>query len=267
MSAPQRVLIIGDIHGEFEKLVTVLRKARLVDEALTWCGGSATVWFMGDFFDRGPDGIAVVDLVMHLQQEAQAAGGNVHSLLGNHEVAILSAHRFAESPAGGPGGTFYSAWKGNGGQDADLAKLTPGHIEWMMNLPAMAQSEDRLLIHADSALYMEYGFSVEEVNQAITSLLRGDDISEWDLLLDEFTRREFDQSRPHGKQTAMQVLQRFGGQQIIHGHTPISLVTKQSPEEISEPLIYADGLCINVDGGMYLGGPGVIYEVSQVVPV
>ncbi len=136
-----------------------------------------------------------------------------------------------------------------------------------MNLPAMAQSEDRLLIHADSALYMEYGFSVEEVNQAITSLLRGDDISEWDLLLDEFTRREFDQSRPHGKQTAMQVLQRFGGQQIIHGHTPISLVTKQSPEEISEPLIYADGLCINVDGGMYLGGPGVIYEVSQVVPV
>ena len=93
------------------------------------------------------------------------------------------------------------------------------------------------------------------------------DGTEWDLLLDEFTRREFDQSRPHGKQTAMQVLQCFGGRQIIHGHTPISLVTKQSPEEIGEPLIYADGLCINVDGGMYLGGPGVIYELSQVVPV
>lgn len=174
----------------------------------------------GDFFDRGPDGIAVVDFIMHLQQEATTAGGSIHSLLGNHEVLILSAHRFAKSPAGGPGGTFYSAWKGNGGQDTDLAKLTPGHIEWIMNLPAMALSRDRLLIHADSALYMDYGSSVEEVNQAITSLLRSDDISEWDLLLDEFTRREFDQSRPHGKERAMQVLHCFGGQQIIHGHTP-----------------------------------------------
>src|SRR5437588_375363 len=189
MSASQRVLVIGDIHGELEKLVTVFRDAGLLDEALSWRGGSSTVWFMGDFFDRGPDGIAVVDFIMRLQQEATTAGGSIHSLLGNHEVLILSAHRFAKAPAGGPGGTFYSAWKGNGGQDTDLANLTPGHMEWIMNLPAMALSRDRLLIHADSALYMDYGSSVEEVNQAITSLLRSDDISEWDLLLDEFTRR------------------------------------------------------------------------------
>ena len=49
MSATQRVLVIGDIHGEFEKLVAVLRKADLVDEACSWCGSTATVWFMGDF--------------------------------------------------------------------------------------------------------------------------------------------------------------------------------------------------------------------------
>src|SRR5258708_32871902 len=148
MSATQRVLVIGDIHGEFEKLVAVLRKADLVDEAFSWRGSTATVWFMGDFLDRGPDGIAVVDLVMRLQQEAQAAGGRIHSLLGNHEVAILSAYRFAESPAGGPGGTFYSAWKGHGGQEADLAKLTPRHIEWIMKLPPLGPRYYPLLPHS-----------------------------------------------------------------------------------------------------------------------
>jgi hypothetical protein len=28
------------------------------------------------------------------------------------------------------------------------------------------------------------------------------------------------------------------------------------PEEVTEPLVYADGLCVNIDSGMYLGGPG-----------
>jgi Calcineurin-like phosphoesterase len=258
----QRIFFIGDIHGEFDALVTLLRRAGLVDEeALTWSGGTTMLWFMGDFFDRGPDGIAVVELIMRLQQEALIVGGSVQSLLGNHEVLIMSAQRFANQPARGPGGTFYSAWKGNGGQDSNLRRLMPKHIEWMTNLPAMAYVEDRLLIHADSTFYMDYGNSMSEVNQAIAAMLHSYDDGEWDLLLDEFTRREFDQSRPGGEQRARQMLQNFGGQQIIHGHTPINYMTKQNLKEIHEPLIYADGLCINIDGGLSYGGNGVIYEL------
>ena len=268
MSITQRIFVIGDIHGELDALAALLRQAGLIDEiSLFWCGDTATVWFLGDFFDRGPDGIAVIDLIMRLQQEAQSVGGTVQSLLGNHEVALLSAYRFADQSARGPGGTFYSAWKGNGGQDTDLARLTSKHIEWITNLPAMAYVEDRLLIHADSTFYMDYGNSIDEVNQAIAAILNDNNSVEWDLLLDEFTRREFDQSRPHGEQRARQMLQHFGGQQIIHGHTPIRYMTKQHPQEIREPLIYADRLCINVDGGLSLGGSGVIHEFFEGVSV
>jgi len=28
-------------------------------------------------------------------------------------------------------------------------------------------------------------------------------------------------------------------------------------------LIYAGGLCINLDGGMYLDGPGFVYQLPQ----
>jgi hypothetical protein len=94
--------VIGDIHGQYTKLVSLLRNAELVDDTLSWKGGTTNLWFMGDFFDRGPDGIAVIDLVMRLQQEAQGAGGQVESLLGNHEVLILAAQRFGEQPSGGP---------------------------------------------------------------------------------------------------------------------------------------------------------------------
>ncbi|HJT57830.1 MAG TPA: metallophosphoesterase, partial [Ktedonobacteraceae bacterium] len=104
MSNDSRIYVIGDIHGQFEKLTSLLRNAELVDDSLSWIGGTAKLWFMGDFFDRGPDGVAAVDLVMRLQQEAQIAGGRVESLLGNHEVLILAAQRFGEQSAGGPGG-------------------------------------------------------------------------------------------------------------------------------------------------------------------
>ncbi|HEX9439253.1 MAG TPA: serine/threonine protein phosphatase, partial [Roseiflexaceae bacterium] len=57
----------------------------------------------------------------------------------------------------------------------------------------------------------------------------------------------------------------FGGRQIVHGHTPISSMRRCLPEEVVEPLVYAGGLCVNVDGGMYLGGPGFVYQVPVLV--
>lgn len=264
MDEMRRFCFIGDIHGEFAILVRLLSRAGLINETTcSWCGNTTTLWFVGDFFDRGPDGIAVVDLIMQLQQEASNAGGSVQSLLGNHEIAILSAYQFPRQPARDPGGIFYSSWKGNGGQENDLKRLTARHIAWLKQLPAMACIEERLLIHADSTFYMEYGDSIEQVNQAITAILHSDDISEWDLLLDEYVARgEFDQSSSDGEQRARDMLQRFGGRQIIHGHTPIRYMTKQPSKEIKEPLLYTNGLCIDIDGGLSYGGKGVFYEFS-----
>ncbi|HOU40257.1 MAG TPA: metallophosphoesterase, partial [Promineifilum sp.] len=61
------MVVIGDIHGQYVKMLTVLHDARLIDAAGHWSGGATTLWFMGDYFDRGPDGIAAIDLIRALQ--------------------------------------------------------------------------------------------------------------------------------------------------------------------------------------------------------
>ena len=84
-----RVVAIGDIHGDFEAFVSVLREAGLVDTEHRWIGGAATLVQTGDFTDRGPGVRPVMDLLMELEPQAEAAGGRVRVLLGNHEVMNL----------------------------------------------------------------------------------------------------------------------------------------------------------------------------------
>ena len=57
------VYIVGDIHGQYQQLSDLLRGVGLVDDRLDWVGGAALLWFIGDFFDRGPCGLESVDLV------------------------------------------------------------------------------------------------------------------------------------------------------------------------------------------------------------
>ena len=69
-----RVVAVGDIHGDFDAFVSILREAGLVDPAHRWIGGAATLVQTGDFTDRGPDVRAVMDLLMTLEAQAESAG-------------------------------------------------------------------------------------------------------------------------------------------------------------------------------------------------
>jgi calcineurin-like phosphoesterase family protein len=253
--------IIGDIHGHRERMVALLTDAGLVDSNLKWVGGASTLWHIGDFFDRGPDAVGAVDLFMRWQREAAVAGGHVRSLLGNHDALILSAYRFGEQKAGGPGGTFMDDWIANGGREMDLRRLGDEHIQWLTALPAMAEIDDTLLMHADSMLYTHYGSKVEDINGHIRRILRGSSTSEWDRLLEKFNE--------HGlfyqmdRAALRDFLHHFGVRRVIHGHTPISKMTGLSPTEVKEALVYAEGRCINVDGGIYRGGPGFVYQLKE----
>jgi hypothetical protein len=256
--------IIGDVHGQRERLLLLLHEAGLLNRAGAWAGGDAILWFMGDFCDRGPDGAGVVALVRHLQREATAAGGAVAALLGNHEPLLLAAARFPRKRAKGWGSTFRMAWEYNGGDPHDLATLTPDDLAWLADLPAMARLGDTLLIHADSPLYLAYGDSIAATNAAIRALLAGDDIAAWDDLLGRFTDREaFDDENPGGWRNIERMLATFGGQRIVHGHTPIERVTGLPPRAVVGPYSYAGGRCVNVDGGLYLGGQGFIYRLPD----
>jgi len=261
------VHVVGDVHGQLAKVIHLLGAAQLIDPdrlwtgGTIWTGGPATLWFLGDFFDRGPSGIGVVDLAIRLQREAASTGGAVQALLGNHEVLLLAAHHFGATPTG-HGETFLSDWQRNGGQADDLAGLTGAHIAWLAALPAMARAGTSLLTHADATFYREYGNSMATVNLTITEILQGTSIKEWSTLLKQFVgRMAFDDNRLDGTAEARSFLQQYEATQLIHGHTPISAMTGQADTAVTAPLIYAAGLCVNCDGGMYKGGPGFLYNL------
>jgi Calcineurin-like phosphoesterase len=91
----ERVVAVGDVHGDYTQLVTVLRDAGLVDAQLAWSGGRTHLVQTGDRIDRGPDSRKVMDLFMRLEKEAKKAGGVVHPLLGNHEAMnVLGDFRY-----------------------------------------------------------------------------------------------------------------------------------------------------------------------------
>ena len=254
MRRTQPCFVIGDVHGQLERLRGLLLDAGLVSPAMSWSGADAILWFTGDLIDRGPDSIGVVDLVMRLQSEATIVGGRVGVVLGNHEVMILAAQRF--------GGHFISEWEWNGGSKADLAWLTSQHRAWIAQLPAMVPVGQQLLIHADATFYAHYGRSVEQVNRALRLILQSHHVAAWTRLQELFCeRRAFADTRTDGVARALQLLSTFGGRQLLHGHTPISAMSMLAPKDVTQPLLYASGVCINMDGGMYLGGPGFVYQI------
>ena len=241
----------------------LLREAGLTDAEGAWSGGAARLWFMGDFFDRGPDSIGALSLAMRLQREAAAAGGSLEALLGNHEVMVLAAARFG---ARAHGESFVKFWRRNGGCPADLKRLTREQLDWMQGRPAVALVGDHLLLHADALFYTHYGDTVESVNETIGAALASDDPNAFYQLLELFSERmAFAPPRPRqGVERARHLLDLFGGRVIAHGHTPIAYMQpERRPETIVELLSYADGLCINLDGGIYLGGPGFVYKLPD----
>lgn len=81
-----RIVAIGDVHGAYDSLVSILKQAGLVDKKLRWIGGTTHLVQMGDLVDRGPDSRKAMDLLEKLEGQAEKKGGRVHVLIGNHEA-------------------------------------------------------------------------------------------------------------------------------------------------------------------------------------
>ncbi len=85
----RRIIAVGDIHGAFNGVREILRKAEVIDQRDRWVAGDSILVQTGDFLDRGPGATKVAELLMALQKEAPEHGGEVIVLLGNHEILNL----------------------------------------------------------------------------------------------------------------------------------------------------------------------------------
>ncbi|OAR24907.1 serine/threonine protein kinase [Streptomyces sp. ERV7] len=265
------LFVVGDVHGYLDELLAALREQGLIDVDGNWAAGNARLWFLGDFTDRGPDGIGVIDLVMRLSAEAAAAGGYCKALMGNHELLLIGAKRFGDTPVNSGAGTatFQAAWLLNGGQKADMDRLQDVHLQWMSRLDAIEEEDGHLLMHSDTTAYLEYGDSIEAVNDTVHALLTRNDADEcWDLFR-KFTKR-FAFRDESGPQAARELLSAYGGQRVVHGHSPIPYllgeVGTEDGEEDSRPVVegphvYADGLAIAMDGGVTMAGKLLVVQL------
>lgn len=263
--------VVGDVHGYYDELVAALHEQGLIDETGSWSAGNARLWFLGDFTDRGPDGIGVIDLVMRLSAEAAAAGGYCKALMGNHELLLLGAKRFADTPVNSGAGTatFQAAWLLNGGQKSDMDRLQDVHLQWMSRLDAVVEEDGHLLLHSDTTAYIEYGSTIEDVNETVHAILTRNEADEcWDLFR-KFTKRFA--FRDEGGPTAVrELLSTYGGERVVHGHSPIPYLLGEVGSEEGEdsagpvvegPHVYADGLAIAMDGGVTMAGKLLVVQL------
>ena len=84
------VYVLGDTHGNFDEVVQILQNSKLIDENHQWIGGSVHLVFLGDILDRGKDALRLTWFIYELEQSAAQHGGQIHLILGNHEIMVMS---------------------------------------------------------------------------------------------------------------------------------------------------------------------------------
>lgn len=84
---------IGDLHGDYERFRMILEGLGLAtfdeEDSATWTGGTAVLVSTGDTVDRGDHSRAIFRAFRELARGAEAAGGEVVNVLGNHDLMNL----------------------------------------------------------------------------------------------------------------------------------------------------------------------------------
>ena len=257
--------VVSDVHGHVGHLVAALRDQMLLDPDGGWCGGQARLTLLGDYFDRGPDGVAVVDLIRRLQDEARSAGGRVGALIGNHEILALGMNRFRDQLVPSESGirrSFARSWALNGGQVRDQQRLTSEHVEWLSDLDVVGAAGSDLLLHADTTEYLRWGTTPEQINAAVREVLAGDDLEQWWQCWVRLTTR-YAFAGTDGEQVAAELLGQLGGERIVHGHSFIATLSGREAREVTGPFSYAGGRALAIDGGIAAGGPCLVVRLDH----
>ncbi|CAM5366317.1 hypothetical protein SMICM304S_07703 [Streptomyces microflavus] len=94
---------------------------------------------------------------MRLSAEAARGRGYCKALMGNHELLLIGAKRFSDTPVNSGAGTatFQAAWLLNGGQKSDMDRLQDVHLQWMSRLDAVVEEDGHLLMHSDTTAYLD----------------------------------------------------------------------------------------------------------------
>jgi len=126
---PQRRIVIGDVHGHYYALMSLM-------EAIA-PSQDDQIYFLGDLIDRGPHSAQVVQHVIK---------NNYQCLLGNHEKMLLDAVGNGKVQR-----EELHIWLYCGGYstlESYQNNIPQEHINWFKSLPLYLDLQDIWLVHA-----------------------------------------------------------------------------------------------------------------------
>jgi hypothetical protein len=178
---PERLVAIGDIHGDIAAARSALKVAGAIDANDKWIGGKLVIVQTGDILDRGNDEQAIMDLFEKLEPEANAAGGELIALIGNHELMNATGdfryvtpgglHDFDDAP-----GVDKSKWPTVPEEARGrFAAVGPGgpYAKWSASHDVIAIVGDTLFAHA--GVTADFVTQVDEINRSSRCWLAGDE--------------------------------------------------------------------------------------------
>ena len=160
------IFVLGDIHGQYNRMIKNLQKHAVVDSQLNWTWGKGHLVFVGDIFDRGNKVTETLWFIYNLEQKAEKAGGQVHITFGNHELMVLNKdNRYIAHE--------YKTLCRNLGLDYDEL-FHPNSVlgEWLRSKNSMTKINDILFVHGGiSQKQIESGISPKQVNELMRQYL------------------------------------------------------------------------------------------------
>ena len=234
----ERIVAVGDVHGDHGQFLKTLFAAEVIDQGTHWIGGKTHLIQTGDLFDRGPDSRKAMDLLMKLEPEAKKAGGHVHCLVGNHEEMVLR-------------GDWRYLHPGEVQAFGDKAKFSAAigpegvYGKWLRRLNGVVKLNNILFVHA--GLGGPYAtMSLDQLNKGIrqglntgTGMARDSNGPLWYRTL-----AKADDAR--ASEMVKPIFRTHSGNHIVIGHTPVGRILPK-----------AGGQVILIDVGMSkaYGGP------------
>lgn len=105
----ERIIVIGDIHGDYDSMIDCLKVAKVINNNGDWIGGKTHIVQVGDQIDRcrpneykcdhpkatkndEASDIKIMKYFTELNSKAIKSGGKVISLLGNHELMNVNGN-------------------------------------------------------------------------------------------------------------------------------------------------------------------------------
>lgn len=120
MSSQSPVYAVGDLQGCYESLLAILDK---IPE-------TATVYFLGDLVNRGPESLKTLRAVI-------AMGDRARCVLGNHDLHLLAV-----------AANVTKAHRKDTIQEILRAPDAPALIDWLRKQPLMHEFGDTIFVHA-----------------------------------------------------------------------------------------------------------------------